>query len=309
MKYDEIKDLLQFSKEESKVFMPNEIFIELNPAIDSNPHVHFAYSYIYLTHWLYRHAKHMTKNGIINNDMIKEILGYNAKQKKLDYLIKKDGLLDQLGYTETVKDLPISWKFEDETVEFEMLSDNKEILEFWDLPRKYSIKYPVKAFNRQISDEIEDGTFYYVWNTHCIPFEVFMYCMSNDQIGTTGFYLYSYIKMMNDKFPSGWDIAIEKMTKVTGIPTKTLTRYIDVLRKYKMVEVTYNQEHFSLAMRIEDRKANTYAINKFSSFTNNPVAIEKMKVVTSKEHKQIITDEFEALFGNHADIPIDQLPY
>jgi hypothetical protein len=190
MELNEIQELLQYYEKESKVFMPNEIFIDLKGAVYNSPHLAFAYSYTYLVTWLYRYAKHMSKDGLIDNGKLKEILGYNAITKGLDYLTKKNGLLDQLGCTETVKDFPTLWTFEDGDLEFEMYSENKEMLTTWNLPGKYSIKYPVKAFHRY-DEDVLDGTFYEIASTHCIPFEVFMFCMSNNLIGTIGFYLYS----------------------------------------------------------------------------------------------------------------------
>lgn len=309
MKYEEIENLLQYHDKESKIFMPNEIFTDLKGAItNSSPHLAFSYSYTYLITWIYRHAKHMSKDGIIDNGKLKEILGYNPTTKGLDYLIKKNGLLDQLGYTETVKDFPTSWTFDDGDLEFDMYSDNKEMLTNWNLPRKYSIKYPVKSFHR-FDEEVEDGTFYEFTNTHCIPFEVFMYCMDNEQIGTIGFYLYSYIKRMNDMYVGGWDISIEKMINEISIPLRTLISYLDVLRKYKMIDVKYNQEFFALAIRLEDRKANTYIANEFQQFTDKPQTYDKMKVLKMEEYKKVKKEEYIEKWGKKAHIPLEQLPY
>ena len=184
MKFEEIKELLQYTDGESKIYMPNEIFEDLKSVIKNSPHLAFAYSYIYLVHWLYRYTKYTSSKSIITNEHIKEILGYNSKTKGLDYLIKKNGLLDELGYTLTTNDIPLHWKYDKyDGLEFTLLHDSiaeeleinpsltkGDILKVYQIPRKYNVKLPVKAFDRYSNDDI-DGTFYEVSNTHLIPFE------------------------------------------------------------------------------------------------------------------------------------------
>lgn len=319
MKYDEIETLLQYNEKESKIFIPNEIFDDLKKTAKNTPHLAFTYSYYYLISWLYRY----TKYGLFQLDtgQIKEILGYNQTTKGLDYITKKNGLTDQIGYTQTVKDFPISWSFDDNMLEFELLSDmdkfTQQIIKE-NLNRKYTVKFPIKAFYRYPDDDelkeeydngYEDGTFFDISNTHCIPFEIFMYCMENESIGTIGFYLYSYIKRMNDKYASGWDVSIENMSEQTGIAEKTLIRYLDQLRKYKMIEAIHNQEYFCIALDMSKRKANTYYINEFDLFTDKPQQYKKMKVLTTKEHYEKLDGEFERLLGNPVDISESELPY
>ncbi|MED4228118.1 hypothetical protein [Neobacillus cucumis] len=311
MTYEEIKHLFQYDENESKIFLPNEIFDDLTGNVTKNSlHLTFSYSYIYLTTWMYRYAKHISvTNGFIDNGKVKEILGYNATTKGLDYMTKKNGLLDQLGYTKTVKDFPTHWTYDEfEGIEFGMYSSYKDYLSYLNLSRKFNIKLPVKAIHRY-NNEVLDGTYYEFENTHSIPFEVFMFCIANDKLGTTGFYLYSYIKRMNDMFPDGWDVAFDKLAKVTGVPASTLERYMDELRRYNMIIVKYNQEVFSLAMRLEDRKACTYIINEFNQFIDTPQKIKKMKVITTKEYFKNTAKENIHIWGKKAEITEELLPY
>ena len=83
MTYAEIEQLLQFNDYESKIFMPNEIFGDLQKNIDNASHIAFAYSYIYFVTWLYRYAKYGMVNELIDQKFIKRILGYNENYKKL----------------------------------------------------------------------------------------------------------------------------------------------------------------------------------------------------------------------------------
>ncbi|MCC3645831.1 hypothetical protein JGK52_03915 [Cytobacillus oceanisediminis] len=313
MKFEEIEELLQYNEKEFKIFIANEVFEDLKGAIKNSPHLAFAYSYLFIITWLYRYAKHMSRDGLIDNGKIKEILGYNSMTKGLDYIIKKNGLLDKLGYTITSKDFPIAWTFNQfEGLEFLMYSEQKELLEVWELPRKYSIKYPVKAFERTLDEagNIEqEGTFFEVENTHMIPFEVFMYCMDNKDIGTIGFYLYSYIKRMNDFYADGWDISIENMVLETGIAEKTLLRYLDKLKKFNLIQAVHNQEYFCLALDPKERKANTYIANEFDLFTYKPQFYKKMKIMKIDEYQKKKEEEFTKMFGNTVDFPIEELPY
>ncbi|MEH7393324.1 hypothetical protein [Bacillus sp. JJ1474] len=314
MTYEEIEKLLQYHERESKVFIPNEILEELKCHIPNSPHIAFAYSYYYLICWLYRYAKYGVINDI-DNKKIKEILGYTAITKGLDYLIKKNGVLDDLGYTITTKDFPLSWTYEDDFLEFDLLSDMDEDIQRnvkQQYSRKYTIKFPPKAFHRtkeSKEDSYLDGTFYEVDNTHLIPFEVFLFCMSKKELECTGFYLYSYIKRMNDYHSGGWDVSIENMALDTGIAENTLIRYLDQLRKYKMIEGIHNQEYFCLALDPSERKANTYITNDFDLFTYKPQFYEKIKVMSSHDYYKLREEEFENLFGSGIDISVEELPY
>lgn len=314
MKLEEIKKLLKYDEMESKVFMPNEIFEDLQKSEIKSLHTPVAYSYYYLINWLYRYTKYDVP--MIDNKQIKEILGYHPDQKTIDYIMKKNGELDKIGYTETVKDFPILWELDEfEGLKFTMFSEMDEFYQSevkQHLSRKYSIKFPIKAFVREYDEEgniDQEGTFYDISDTHCIPFEIFIYCMANDKLGCTAFYLYSFISKMNDKFSEGWDVPIQKMALQTGISKKTLERYLDQLNQYKMIETIHNQEYFCLALDPSERKANTYISNEFDQFTYIPQSYEKLKVIKSNEYYKMKDEKLEKQFGIIVDIPLEELPF
>lgn len=341
MTFDEIINLLNVGVEESRSFIPNEVFDELQEAVDTG-HIHnvshmtFAYSYIYLTQWLYRHCKHEvidmnTKDRVyIDNGKMKEILGSNAKYKPLDYLTKctkkEVGVLEQMKWIETTADYPIMWYPEDSKRDnaFHMFSEYAEEMEYYDTaydkpPHKFTIKKPTRAFHRFINkeeyqdcdyendypDSIFNGV---IEKTHEVSFLVFAFCMSNKDIGTTGFYLYSYLKMMNDRYEGGWDCSVDKMIKLTGLPEKTLKRYLDALRKHKMVLGIANQDVWSKALKPSERKANTYITNEIKKFSWTPVDYTKIKVLTVseyyKEYGKPEEDQVEKL-----EFDLDSLPF
>jgi hypothetical protein len=342
MNYKEISKLLKFDEDtgyESKLFMPNEIFEDLkkNSKIKNSPHIAFSYSYTYLATWIYRYAKHLSTRGLIDNSIMKEILGYNPTTKGLDYLIKKNGVLDEMNYTRTVKDFPTFVHYTHEfgsQIEFDMLSGldeddeediKKEFMTLNKISRKYFIKYPVKAFFRNWEDEEqreiyensedqEDGTFYFIENTHLVPFEVFLFCMSNEKLGCEAFYLYSYLQYKNQIHKDGYDVSIENLAIETGLNDRTSKNYLAQLKGYRMIKCIHNQDFFAVGMRKEDRKANTYITYDYDLFLDKPTTYKKIKVMPRKEYllklKLEKEEEIKKWESNEAiQIPIEQLPF
>lgn len=79
MNFYQIKSTLKITGKESKVFLPNEIFDDLQGYITNGTHLAYAYSYYYLTHFLYRNCKYL------NTEVF----------------------LDEIGYTESTKNIPL----------------------------------------------------------------------------------------------------------------------------------------------------------------------------------------------------------
>lgn len=289
----DIRKYLQFYEKENDLYMPNEIFVDLQKHIGKSIYIPFAYSYYYLISWLYRYAKY---SGIpITNKEIKVILGYSPTYPEINYLIKKNGLLDQIGYTSTTKDFPVEWSYESE-LEFVKLSeqeDEHKELYMQGKNRKYSIKYPVKCFYRNDNSHEIDGTFYNVENTHYVPFEVFLFCVNNKSVGIIGFYLWSYLKMQNQLHDGKYDISLEELSGNTKLTKRTMVNYLNELKKYNMITCVYNQEFFSLALDKKDRKANTYITNDFYKFTNKPNQIKNMTIVSSETYEKIKNEKVD----------------
>lgn len=300
---DDVRKLLQYDDKESKIFIHNEIFTDLKTLRSKgSSHIAFAYAYYYLICWLYRYAKY----GSINIDvkLIKQILGYNSSYQGIDYIVKKNGVLDSMNYTATTKDFPLSWTYDD-CLDFDLLSDMDEDVQKIikeARSRKYTIKFPVKTFHRTIESENDnylDGTFYEFDNTHLVPFEVFMFCMSKKEIGCVGFYLWSYLKMKCQMFNDGYDISLDNLSQEVMIPKSTMINYLNTLRKYKMVNCYYNQEFFCVALNEDERQANTYITNEYSYFSDKPIEYQKLKVISTKEYTELVSDEHDLseLFG------------
>jgi len=285
---DRLIKLLNYDPRESDIYMPNEIFCDLQGMKFKNAkHVCFAYSYIYFTTWLYRYAKYWDTG--IDTAGIKEVLGYKAKNDTLNYIIKKNGLLEQQGYLETTGNYPVTWQLNSgDDLTFSFLSEMSEQEKRTTSHRpNYKIKKPVKHFWRSSKEEKKDefdGVFYDISNTHLISFDVFLYAMSNNAIGVTGFYLYSYLKHMNDKHPNGYDISFVSLQSETGITGGSLERCLDGLRSFGMLECDV-QDYV-----INDpsgKKANTYRIKKRNAFEKEKKPYAKRLVKGEARHAKI----------------------
>jgi hypothetical protein len=248
----DIKQLLQYNEHQHKIYIHNEIFEELKGMYNKgSSHVAFAYSYYYLICWLYRYAKY--GEVTIDVKMIKGILGYNAANKKLDYLIKKGGLLDELGLTYTSNDYPLLWTFEDGDLEFMMLSDfDEDVRKLYQKGKNYKIKVPVKALNRNG----ENGTFYDIGYTHEMGFDLFVKCMESD-LGCSGFYLYGYLKYRCDKFGE-YNSSLEKLGEEIGMSKNTVDKYLTRLCEEGLVECKVNK--CKLVDGEFHKKSNTYKV-------------------------------------------------
>lgn len=323
MTYQEISKLLKIDGKEVKIFMPNEIFDDLQNQMKDATHIAYAYSYMYLIHFLYRNCKYFNIPTVLNGDVIKEILGYKKSNRTMNYItIKDEGLLDQMGYTKSTKDYPMSWTLEDKELSFFNSSDVDEYTKhlFPTVPKKFFLKYPIKGMDNRIIDrvieggEIEEiemlGTFFDIDNTHEIDFNVFMFCMSKKKLGVVAFYLYSWLKYKNDWHDAGYDVPLTKLSDETGIPRRTMIQYMDLLKGYKMVDFQHNQSFFVVGAYKEDRKATTYYANGFDMFKSELQTFNKMSVMEREEYLTLKKQEAEAIVPkDKIEMEVSLLPY
>lgn len=185
------------------VVMPNEIFSEMKEwlsqkELKSNQHQEFIYSYIWLLSYYWRYAKYSEEK--ITQQSIKSVLGYSPIDKRLNYLIKKDGLLDNKEYTLSTKDFPIAWNFVDEVegVSFTMLNDLDDAMKNM-ISKFESENYLVKAPLISIGTEDSEGIYWNTTNTHFISLDVFQTCTSNLSLQCAGFYMCGLLKYLEDK--------------------------------------------------------------------------------------------------------------
>src|SRR5690606_29176934 len=116
-----------------------------------------------------------------------------------------------------------------------------------------------------------------------IPFEIFNYCMSHEDIGVTGFYIYSFLQNKNNMF-TDYKATYQTISKEIGLSAKTVQRYMESMRSYNLITTIHNMEYFSTGITQEHRQASTHKVNKFEDFTYKKIDYEKMKVVNKYEH-------------------------
>ncbi|TXK75440.1 hypothetical protein [Paenibacillus sp. N3.4] len=318
MKATEIIKLFDYTNKETTLYMPNEIFDDLlsSENLEDSSHIAFAYSYVYLCTWLYRYCKYYYYEKM-TQDKIKQILGYAKTNKTLDYMIKKDGVLETLGYLETTTDFPILLSIDDGFLDFYTNEQNKADCPIrLDNYKNFKVKLPIKAFHRtqeSVEERVLDGTYYDVYKTHLIPFEVFMYCMSYAEINTVGFYLYAFLKHKNDLFTNGVDISLQRIMEETGIKATTLDTYLTKLKEHNMIDCIVQPYVLNLPQHLW--QANTYKTEPYVLFGKKSVSITKRKVMSlwtyEKEYGKIGKQSFDFLSESPPVIDIDDnmLPF
>jgi len=244
------------------VYMPNEVFTDLTQNIHNSSQIAFAYSYIYYITYLYRYCKHIDNDGNkVTQEHIKEYLGYSPKNKKIDYIIKKGGILDNLRYTETTTDYPIQFLYDDnDLILFETISYFKEYIKNFN-DRNFKIKKPLKSFYRTPYDcqhKFLTGTFYSVENTHRIDYNTFHFIIHNNELGALGFYIYSFLKHKNNIYKSGYQRSYEKLGYELHMSDKTIYKYINTLEQKGLL--TIDRKIFDMHLAKDDIEANIYNI-------------------------------------------------
>lgn len=260
--------LREFMNKQSNytIYTPNEIFEDLlNSDIKPN-HYAFTYTYYFTISYLYRHAAYHYITPTIED--LKVHLGLNSEYKPINYIIKKGGVLDKLGYTESTTNYPISHYYnEDDFIEFEYVKEQPDQIRESYLDRhnnRYSIRVPLKMLSRDALTNPNnlDGTLYQTINTHATELSVANYMLSNSELGYTAFYIYQFLKYKCDESSSigleGYRIDYERFSEMVGLSVKTINKYINLMKKYNCLEVEKGNSFLKVS--------NHYFLKNFSKF-------------------------------------------
>lgn len=307
--YDEsmMREVLEYDERESYLLMPNEVVKTLvhSDMLKGNKsqHMAVAYSYLYLNTWMYRYAKYSSVDlGTTTVKGVKNLLGLSPTSVSYDYLFKKNGVLDELGLTKTVpfSESPVQWELtDDEMIEFtlfnELSEEMQEIIVGDVSTRRRQVKQPLLALEeREPLKGIEtNGTFYPAGKeyTHQIPFEAFMKCMTTDELGAIGFYLYSFIRSrygVNDSV----EISLATIARESGVTESTVNKYMMALREYGLMGVEV-QDYVMGRNMVEglETKANRYWIVETGFNTiKKEVRIRKVTSVFNMRDIQFSTE-------------------
>lgn len=302
-----LKELVQFKEKESFLLMPNEVIpmIVKCEQIESKQEkakaISFAYTYLFISTWMYRYAKY----GVVNMEIqsvkgLKRLAGISETTKTLDFIIKKNGMLDQLGLTETIpyKEAPIKWGLdENNNPVFEYFKSlDKEVIALiekdFSLKRR-QLKKPLLATNQRketLYKNAIDGTFFDGKDyTHNVDILTLFKCLSEDDLGVVGFYLHCFLN--SRIMEKSVQISIFTIAKESGLSEKTVVRYLKALRQYGLIEVKV--ENFivgKLDFNIES-EANTYSINSGTGTTKEEITTRKVVSVYNFIDDDDLTEE------------------
>ena len=210
--------------------------------IKNNRHKTFAFSYYCLVSYLWKYSKYGEQE--INVQDIKSILQLSVGDKRVDYLIKKNGVLDLFGFTETTRDFPMATTFdEDNMIEVKTLKDLGEETEKSFLAQynnKYACKKPLLQYNRK------DKAGLMFSKDDVVPISVFeltrtLLC---PEISFDGFYVYIYLKyrckMINY---SDLRIFYAELEKHIGYKKRRIRELINALSNIGMIRVESEYGH------------------------------------------------------------------
>ncbi|AEN89210.1 hypothetical protein BMWSH_2328 [Priestia megaterium WSH-002] len=237
--------------------MPNEVIGMLVKDEELNkkkaPHVAFAYTYLYIITWLYRYAKYGVMSfEEITKPAILKIMGVAETSSEYNYIIKRGGVLDRLGLTATLSytEAPISWwtykedkhGFPEFTYFNDLEETSRQIILNGQTTKHRQIKEPLLAtgfrnpFNEEGCEEDYNGTFYDEGKqyTHQIGFDVFIECMTNEDLGINAFYLYAFLR---SRYGANTDvsIALETISEESGLKPTTRDTALKMLKAYHLI--------------------------------------------------------------------------
>lgn len=191
---------------DSFVYIPNELFVKLSSIHESNViQTSFMYAYTVTTSFLYQYTVYVDFNDMsyLQNGDIKVGLGYSRKNKTVDAIIKKGGILDIEGITRTLAKEKVPLYFE---VDYSDKIHNTPIYEpfyreelswakddFYKVVKNknYTAKEPMFLFH-PFGDR-DSGTFYNKENTHVITVHELLSLIQGD-FDNVDLMIYFYIK-------------------------------------------------------------------------------------------------------------------
>lgn len=255
------------------VQIPNGLFFDLSNNIKTNGKINikqisFAYSYLVAVAFLYKYAHFVDiDNGTyIQNSDIKQLLGYGKTTKTVDRIIKKNGILEEIGLVKTTSDYPVEVEYTNEKInninirDFITISklgaDNINYIMVKEIVKNnnYEIKEP--SFLFEYKEDI--GSLYNYENTHKITLKEFLFFIGDDNLDNIDFLMYSFFKCkcygLKDNAKS---IALDKIVIEMGIGRDAFYIHLEKLKEYKFIEVHHKGWRVS-GKRKNDMEANDY---------------------------------------------------
>lgn len=233
------------------VQIPNGIFKDLSKTIKTRnkaniKQVSFAYAYLVTVAFLYKYAHFVDIDNrtYIQNSDIKQMLGYGKTTKTIDNVVKKDGILEQLGLIQTTKDYPVSVEYTEEVINDIRMREFVTVSTITDSNHYSIIKDIVKNRNYEIREPLfffdyegNTGSLYNYELTHKITIQEYLSIISDDDLDNIDFLLYAFLKYKCHGFPKNTRaIALYKICLEAGIGRDAFYSHLDVLEKKGYVD-------------------------------------------------------------------------
>jgi hypothetical protein len=261
----------------ASVRLPNSIFRDLSTTIKNKKgstniqQVAFSYVYLIAVAFLYKYAQFVNvDNGTyIQNSDIKELLGYNRTTKTIDKVIKKGGILDELGLTTTIKDYPVQFVTNPmENINDIPLREFITITDITDDDINYTIiKGIVKNRNYEVKEPLflthgygnsDYGTLYSIERTHEITIKEFMEFVFDEEVGNIDFLIYGYFKSRCKGYKDNCkSMAVYKLVLEIGIDRSTFYNHLNVLKNKGYIDVIHKDWKMK-GNTYKDMEANEY---------------------------------------------------
>lgn len=251
---------------DARVQIPNSIFKGLSTAIKNKngstniQQVAFAYTYIITISFLYKYAHYIDIDNLsyIQNNDIKELLGYSRTTKSIDAVIKDGGILDMMRLTETIKNYPVCFDnhpsdyinnipirefttiddLEDSDSRYKMIKDIVK-------NRNFVVKEPL--FLTNAFDDSEYGTLYDYGKTHTITIEEYLKMTFDTGVDNIDFLIYGYFKSRCKGFKDNMkQLSLNKITSDVGMDKSTFYKHLQILKEKKYIDVNHKGWRTSL---------------------------------------------------------------
>lgn len=231
------------------ISMPNEIFsdLALTSSIRIWKHRAFAFSFYYFISYLWRSNIHhyLGDKMQVSQMKLKYYITGTKESPTYDYLVKNNGVLCKLGYTQRIFDIPVEYQFyKKNLVHIKMLSELKEEgIEGESLPKKLMIHKPLKGYYKypkikgDNSDNELDGHFFSQNETFKIKAETFLAIISTKDLGFGGFYFYCYLRFLQEvRKGNSFKKSKEEISQALGINLQLIQQYTSRLKKMKLIQ-------------------------------------------------------------------------
>jgi len=238
--YAEFLDYFQWNVEKDlNPNLPNEIFKDITDSeIRSFRHRAFSYSIYYLISALYLNAKYgyVLLSKLFSLTLINLLYG---DRKPINYITKRSGILDQLGYTTSENNFPIEVNIEDNAlIDFIMYQDlPQHVKEEMNVPANFICKKPIKGFYRNPKDTYYTGTFFEFEKTHRIDFTIFARCVTAYKFGFELFYVFAFLFTFEQFINSKPNVYRSYIALSLNVSPKTLNRILTNLEKMKLIKI------------------------------------------------------------------------